>query len=79
MLAKQVLAAMPEQESVEEVVERLNERMMDRARDNFGHLIIEPSDFVGFFHHKQFLMKHYRNEGFHVRDLESELIVTWKH
>ncbi|MDV2883797.1 hypothetical protein RYX45_01295 [Alkalihalophilus pseudofirmus] len=78
MLAKQVLAAMPKQESVEQIIERLNARIFDRARDNFTHMTIDATDFVGFFLYKDKIAKYYRNEGFHVQDLDgTELLVTW--
>lgn len=78
MLAKQVLAAMPKQETVEQIIERLNARIFDRARDNFTHITIDATDFVGFFLYKETIAKYYSKEGFHVRDLDgTELIVTW--
>ncbi|ARK28743.1 hypothetical protein [Halalkalibacter krulwichiae] len=78
MLVNEVLAAMPEQESIEEIIKRLTERMMDRARDNFGHMIIEPTDFVGFYFHKKKLQKYYTDQGFKVKELDESLLVAWK-
>ena len=78
MLVNAVLAAMPEQETLDEITTRLTEKMMDRARDNFGHMIIDSSDFVGFFFHKERLQKYYTAQGFRVKELDDSLLVAWK-
>lgn len=79
MLLHRLLAAMPPQESLEDIIKRLEGRMEDRARDNFGFMDIDSTDFTGFHRYKDALAKHFRNGGLQVNVYESRITVSWHH
>lgn len=78
MLLNKVLAAMPQQEPLESILERLNSLIFEEARNGRKDIIIKFDQVPNFYILKNEIVARYRKEGFKVFDHTDSLLVIWK-